>query len=182
MAGVSLVAIAAGVVVIQGSGGGTDDPDRYVFGQVAATSPGVTIRAGAGEGDERPLAPGDDVEAGSVLETTAGASASVDLAQGGALRVEGGARLVFVDLAADPQTGAAAARGQAGHPGRGRAGVAQPAGPGAIRGAGGGGNGRHHRPPGGDRLRPRVAVEAPAGGVTVTTRADGRSTPPRASS
>lgn len=185
LTGVALVAIAGGVVVLQGGdgddsdGGGGDGEgtEHHVFGEVAATSAGATVRTDDDDAlGARPLATGDEVVAGWVVETTGDATASIDLAGGGVVRFDGDARLTFLDLAADPETGE----------------LTGPSRP-AIEVGGG----RVWLNPGDDAIAvqsagatietagnpvaldcaPACAVEAPAGGVSVATRTGNEVTP-----
>jgi hypothetical protein len=105
LAGLALVGVAAavaGVVVVTGR-----DPDKaYAFGEVGAASDGAIVHTGDGDDEAaRPLEPGETVRAGWVVETAGEAAVTVDLAGGGIVRFDSGARLTFADLAADPRSG-----------------------------------------------------------------------------
>ena len=185
--GVALVAIAGGVVVLQGGGdddrggggGGTrgDGNERLVFGEVAATSAGVTVRTDDdGALAARPLTTGDEVEVGWVVETSGDATASIDLAGGGVVRFDGDAHLTFLDLAADPETGEpSGASRPAIEVGGGR--VWLNPGDEAIAVQVAGGTLETAGNPVALDCAPVCAVEAPAGGVSVVTRTGNETAP-----
>jgi hypothetical protein len=184
--GVALVAIAGGVVVLQGGGdddrgggeGTRDDEDeRLVFGEVAATSAGVTVRTDDdGALAARPLSTGDEVEVGWVVETTGDATASIELAGGGVVRFDGDARLTFLDLAADPDTGElSGASMPAIEVGGGR--VWLNPGDEAIAVQVAGGTLESAGNPVALDCAPVCAVEAPVGGVSVVTRTGNETAP-----
>ena len=103
IAGLFLVVVAGAVaaLAIQSDGGGTDD---YTFGDVSEITGDVTVRPGIDD-EIRTLAVGDEVVTGWQVEVADGGTAIIDLAGGGVLRVDSGARVRFVDLAVDPDTG-----------------------------------------------------------------------------
>jgi hypothetical protein len=103
IAGVALVGTAGVVAAVAAVTGGSDE--GYSFGEVSAASDGVVVHTGDGDSGSRPLEPGETVLAGWVVETSGASAATVELAGGGIVRFDSGARLTFVDLAADPQTG-----------------------------------------------------------------------------
>ncbi len=102
IAGLVLVVVAAVVVVLAIQSGGGTRP--HAFGEVSEISGDVTVRPGL-DAELRELSVGDEVLADWLVETSDGAAATVDLAGGGILRVDSGARLRFLDLAVDPDTG-----------------------------------------------------------------------------
>ena len=173
--GLVLVAIAVGSLVIEATR--STGPDRYVFGTVATSSGSVTVQTGVGGSDATTLAPGDDVTAGSVVETTEDASAVVDLAGGGVVRVEGDARVVFIDLAADPQTGEMSERAEPVVQIDGGRVWLNPAGSGPLEVQVPGGTLASTGAPMAVDCGVVCSIEAPAGGVTVTTRAGNEASP-----
>lgn len=101
--GLALVASAsavAGVAIVSG-----DSESVYTFGEVGVVTGGAVAFTGADDTRARPLEMGDTVVAGWVLDAPDDATATVELADGGVVRVDSGARLAFVDLAIDPETG-----------------------------------------------------------------------------
>jgi hypothetical protein len=174
--GLVLVAVAVGSLIIEATR--STGPDRYVFGTVDSSTSDVTLQTGAtGSGEPTTLSPGDDVLAGSVVETTGDGSAVIDLEGGGIVRVEGDARVVFLDLAADPQTGEMTGRAEPMvqvdggrvwiHPAEsGPLEIQVPGGVLATSGA-----------PVAVDCDPVCTIEAPAGGVTATTRSGNEVTP-----
>ncbi|HET6952907.1 MAG TPA: hypothetical protein VFI47_21165, partial [Acidimicrobiales bacterium] len=94
-----VAAIVAGFVVTRS---GDDDPGLS-FGEVGAASGSAVVRTAPGE-DARPLEEGEVVLAGWEVEATGGAVA-VELAEGGVLRFDTGATVTFTDLSRDPETG-----------------------------------------------------------------------------
>jgi hypothetical protein len=173
---VVVAAVVAGVVAVTG---GDDDDPGYAFGEVGAAAGGAVARPGD-DAEERPLAVGDSVRAGWVVEAAGDAAVTLELAGGGVVRFDSGARLTFADLAVDPETGEAS-------------GPSEP----AIEIAGG----RVWVNPAGDAASAAIevripeavvettgnpvaldctaacSVEAPAGGVTATSSADKAVTP-----
>ena len=169
IAGLFLVVVAGAVAVMAIRSGARD---ALAFGEVGAVTGDVVVRTGPDE-ELRGLQVGDQVLDGWVVETSDGATAAVELAGGGVMRIEGGTRLRFVDLAVDPDTGD---RARAGEP--------------AVEISGGRAWLVPGSPPdGGTRVRAQIAggvvetdgrpvaidctttctVEAPTGGVTVAT-------------
>lgn len=102
IAGLVLVLVAAAVATLAVRSGGGTEP--LVFGEVSAISGDLTVRPGADE-DPQDLGVGDEVVAGWQIDLSDGAAATIDLVGGGVLRVDSGARLRFTDLAVDPDTG-----------------------------------------------------------------------------
>lgn len=184
LTGVALVAIAGGVVLLQrgggdgSDGGGRDErAEHHVFGEVAATSAGATVRTDDDDAlGARPLAAGDEVAAGWVVETTGDATASIDLAGGGVVRFDGDAHLTFLDLAADTETGELTGPSRpAIEVGGGR--VWLNPGDEAIAVQVAGGTIETAGNPVALDCAPACAVEAPAGGVSVATRTGNEVTP-----
>jgi hypothetical protein len=102
IAGLFLVVVAGAVAALAiQSGGGTDD---HTFGEVSAITGDVTVRPGIDD-DLRELEVGDEVLTGWQVEVAGGGTTTIDLAGGGVLRVDSGAQVRFVDLAVDPDTG-----------------------------------------------------------------------------
>jgi hypothetical protein len=95
-----VAAVVAGVVVVRGGG----DDTAYAFGQVGEATGGAIVRTASDE-EGRPLEAGETVLAGWVIEAAGDAAVTVELAGGGVVRFEGGAELTFADLARDPETG-----------------------------------------------------------------------------
>jgi hypothetical protein len=179
LVGSALVVVAAVVAGVVAVTGGDDDDPGYAFGEVGAAAGGAVARPGD-EAEERPLAVGDIVRAGWVVEAVGDAAVTLELAGGGVVRFDSGARLTFTDLAVDPETGEAS-------------GPSEP----AIEIAGG----RVWVNPAGDAASAAIevripeavvettgnpvaldctaacSVEAPAGGVTAITSADKAVTP-----
>jgi hypothetical protein len=91
---VVVAALAAGAFVVLGGG---DGDDGYAFGTVATATGDATVRTGGG--DARPLEEGETVEAGWVIEAAGDAAVTLELAGGGVVRADSGATLSFVDLA-----------------------------------------------------------------------------------
>jgi hypothetical protein len=170
IAGLFLVLVAGIVVTLAiQSGGGTD---AHAFGEVSAVTGDVTVRPGV-DADVRDLEVGDEVVAGWQVDATGGAAATIDLAGGGMLRIDSGARLRFVDLAIDPDTGERARTSEPAVDLRGGRAWLVPGSP-----ADDGAAVQAHIPDGVvETERHPVAldctevctVEAPTGGVTVTT-------------
>jgi hypothetical protein len=96
-----LAAMAVALVTTVRGGGGK----AYAFGQITAVSGGATVRTGDADSSARPIEQGDTVRAGWVIEAPGDAAATVSLSDGGIVRVAGGGRLTFTDLADDPQSG-----------------------------------------------------------------------------
>jgi hypothetical protein len=90
----AVVALAAGAFVLL-RGGGSDD--NYVFGTVGSTAGDVMVHVG--DKEPRPLEKGESVEAGWVVEAPGTSAVSLDLADGGVVRFDSGATLTFVDRA-----------------------------------------------------------------------------------
>ena len=102
IAGLVLVFVATVVAVLAiRSGGGTD---AYAFGTVSAITGDLTVRPGL-DADLRELEVGDEVLAEWIVEAADDGAATVELAGGGILRFDSGTRLRFFDLAVDPDTG-----------------------------------------------------------------------------
>ena len=79
-----------------------DDREAYEFGQVTAVSGDATVHTGDADSSARPIEEGDTVRAGWVIEASGDAAATVSLRDGGIVRVAGGGRLTFTDLAVVP--------------------------------------------------------------------------------
>jgi hypothetical protein len=174
--GLLLVAITAGILVIES--GGRSGPDRYVFGTVDTSSRSATVQTGGGASEEATaLSPGEEVVAGSVVETTDGSSAVIDLAGGGVVRIEGDARVVFVDLAADPQTGEMTGRAEPVVQVDGGRVWIHPSESGSLEVRVAGGLVATNGAPVAVDCNPVCAIEAPVGGVTVSTRAGNEASP-----
>jgi hypothetical protein len=103
---VVVAAVVGGVVVVRGGG---DDDTAYAFGQVGEATGGAIVRTAADE-ESRPLEAGETVLAGWVVEAAGDAAVTIELAGGGVVRFEGGAELTFADLARDPDTGKTSGR------------------------------------------------------------------------
>jgi hypothetical protein len=106
--GVALVVVAATATLVSKVTGGDDA--GYAFGDISAVTGSAQVRAGDADAEARPLEEGETVLAGWVVEAPADAAATLSLTDGGTMRVEGGARVAFVDLAVDPDTGERAGR------------------------------------------------------------------------
>jgi hypothetical protein len=91
---VAVVALAAGAFVLLRGG---DDEQRYAFGTVGSTAGDVMVHAG--DDEPRPLEKGDPVQAGSVIEAPGASAVTLELADGGVVRFDSGATLSFVDRA-----------------------------------------------------------------------------------
>src|ERR671916_832768 len=102
IAGLVLVVVAGAVAVLAIQSRG--DGDAHAFGEVSAVTGDVVVRPGSGA-DLRVLEVGDQVVAGGLADAPAGATATIDLAGNGVVRIDSGTRLRFVDLALDPDTG-----------------------------------------------------------------------------
>src|ERR671916_1590493 len=102
IAGLVLVVVAGAVAVLAIQSRG--DGDAHAFGEVSAVTGDVVVRPGSGA-DLRVLEVGDQVVAGGLADAPAGATATIDLAGNGVVRIDSGTRLRFVDLAVDPDTG-----------------------------------------------------------------------------
>jgi hypothetical protein len=89
-----VVALAAGAFVLLRGG---DRDDNYVFGTVGSTAGDVMVHAG--DEEPRPLEEGERVEAGWVVEAPGSAAVTLDLAEGGVVRFDSGATLTFADRA-----------------------------------------------------------------------------------
>ena len=90
----AVVALAAGAFVLL-RGGGSDD--NYVFGTVGSIAGDVMVHVG--DEQPRPLEKGENVEAGWVVEAPGSSAVSLDLTDGGVVRFDSGATLTFVDRA-----------------------------------------------------------------------------------
>ncbi len=88
-------AVAAGAFVVLAGG---DGDGGYVFGTVATATGDARVRTGEG-GGARPLEEGESVEAGWVVEAPTDSAVTLELAGGGIVRFDSGAILSFVDLA-----------------------------------------------------------------------------------
>src|SRR5918998_1691151 len=102
IAGLVLVVVAGAVAVLAIQSRG--DGDAHAFGEVSAVTGDVVVRPGS-DADLRVLEVGDQVVAGWLVDAPAGATATIDLAGNGVVRIDSGTRLRFVDLALDPDTG-----------------------------------------------------------------------------
>jgi hypothetical protein len=80
-----------------------EDPasEPHEFGSVRTTAPGATVRT---DGSERPLAEGDVLTAGDMVQVPPDGSIALDLVAGGVARADEGAGLAFVDDAAGTET------------------------------------------------------------------------------
>ncbi|HKY67636.1 MAG TPA: hypothetical protein VJM49_14745, partial [Acidimicrobiales bacterium] len=95
---IAVVALAsAALVSLTG-----DEAQVYTYGTVREVATGATVRTA--DGDE-PLAEGDELAAGSTVQVPAEGSVAIDLAGGGVVRLDAGARVAFLDDAVDPETG-----------------------------------------------------------------------------
>src|SRR5262245_18437725 len=90
----AVAALAAGAFVLLGGDGGDEG---YVFGTVGSAAGDVMVHTG--EDEPRPLVEGESIEAGWVVEAPGASAVTVDLADGGVVRFESGATLSFVDQA-----------------------------------------------------------------------------------
>jgi hypothetical protein len=103
--GLALVLVALAVALVTTVRGGGNK--TYEFGQVTAVSGAATVRTGDGDSSARPIEQGDTVRAGWVIEAPGDAATTVSLSDGGVVRLAGGGRLTFTDLAdAPPADGA----------------------------------------------------------------------------
>ena len=96
---VFVMVAAAALLTLQGDKAAT----VYTFGEVTDVSAGTTVQVGD---EQRELAVGDAVEAGSVVQAPTDGAVAIDLGDRGVVRFDSGARLAFLDDSADPQTGA----------------------------------------------------------------------------
>ncbi|HEX6423463.1 MAG TPA: hypothetical protein VFZ79_08290 [Acidimicrobiales bacterium] len=161
-----LVAAAGGTAAAVVVTGGDDA--HYAFGQIASARGEPVVVVGETTGDARPLEVGETVESGWVVQLPDDAAITVELDGGGIARFDSGARVTVVDLVGGGQAGRRPDRAievtggrswiNPGGPGSGAVEVRLPAG--AI---GSDGN------PLAVDCTTVCAVEAPAGGVTVTT-------------
>jgi hypothetical protein len=94
LAVLAVVALAAGAFVLLGGG---DGDDGYVFGTVGSAAGDVMVRVG--DDEPRPLEEGESVQAGWVVEAPGASAVTLDLADGGVVRFDSGATLTFVDRA-----------------------------------------------------------------------------------
>ncbi|HET9611265.1 MAG TPA: hypothetical protein VFP06_16760 [Acidimicrobiales bacterium] len=157
----------AAAVVVTGGGGAS-----YAFGEIAAVRGEPVVVVGESTGDTRPLEVGETVEAGWLVQLPDDAAVTVELDGGGIARFDSGARFTVVDRGAGAPTGRQPDRsievtdGRAwinpGGSGSGAVEVRLPAGA-----AGSDGN------PVAIDCTAACTVEAPAGGVTVTTGTGG---------
>jgi hypothetical protein len=97
LAGLGVVAVgalAAGAfVLVRGDHGG----EGYVFGTVGSAAGDVMVHTG--DDEPRPLVEGETIEAGWVVDAPGASAVTVDLADGGVMRFDSGATLSFVDRA-----------------------------------------------------------------------------------
>ncbi len=93
-----LVAMAIALVTTVRDGG----VEAYEFGQITAVAGGATVRTGDADSAARRIEQGESVRAGWVIEAPGDAAATVSLRDGGVVRVAGGGRLTFTDLADVP--------------------------------------------------------------------------------
>ena len=98
---VALIAVAIALVTTVRGG----DGEAYAFGEITAVSGGATVRTDDADSAARPIEQGETVRAGWVVEAPGDASATVSLSDGGIVRVGGGGRVTFTDLAADTTPG-----------------------------------------------------------------------------
>ncbi len=97
---VAVVALASGALLALGDDGG--GPATVELGQTARVDAGTTVRSGA---RTRPLAAGDAVVAGDVVQAPTDGSVTIDLEGGGVVRFDTGASVTFIDEAIDPESG-----------------------------------------------------------------------------
>lgn len=161
-----LVAAAGGTAAAVVVAGGDDA--HYAFGQIASARGEPVVVVGESTGDARPLEVGETVESGWVVQLPGDAAITVELDGGGIARFDSGARVTVVDRAGGGQAGRRPDR--AIEVTGGRAWI-NPGGPGSgavevrlLAGA----TGSDGNPLAVD-CTTVCAVEAPAGGVTVTT-------------
>ena len=87
-------ALAAGAFVLLR---GDDGDDSYVFGTVGSAAGEVMVHTG--DEEPRPLEEGETIQAGWVIEAPGASAVTLDLADGGVVRFDSGATLTFVDRA-----------------------------------------------------------------------------------
>jgi hypothetical protein len=92
---VAVTAAAVGAFVVLA---GLDGDGGYAFGTVGTAAGDATVRVG--DDAARPLEKGETVKAGWVIEAPGEAALTVELTGGGVVRADSGATLSFVDLAA----------------------------------------------------------------------------------
>jgi hypothetical protein len=90
----AVAALAAGAFVLLRGGSGDE---VYVFGTVGSAAGDVMVHPG--DDEPRPLVEGESIEAGWVIEAPGASAVAVDLADGGVVRFDSGATLTFVDRA-----------------------------------------------------------------------------------
>lgn len=90
----AVAALAAGAfVLLRGDSG----DEGYVFGTVGSAAGDVMVHTG--DDEARPLVEGESIEAGWVVEAPGASAVTVDLADGGVVRFDSGATLTFLDRA-----------------------------------------------------------------------------------
>ncbi|HEX5944922.1 MAG TPA: hypothetical protein VFY82_01535 [Acidimicrobiales bacterium] len=180
IAGLVLVFVATVVAVLAfRSGGGTD---AYAFGTVSAITGDLTVRPGL-DADLRELEVGDEVLPEWIVEAADDGAATIELAGGGILRIDSGTRLRFFDLAVDPDTGVRARASEPAVDVRGGRAWLLPGVPeddtATVRAQIAGGVVELDEHPVALDCTDVCTVEAPTGGVTVTTE-DGQELAPTA--
>lgn len=171
-AGLAIAVVALATAALVSFTG--DQAQVYTFGTVREVAAGTTMRTA--DADE-PLAEGDEVTAGSVVQLPADGSVTIELSGGGVVRLDTGARLAFVDDAADPETGEAAGDNEpALEMSAGRAWINPPDGtPIEVRLAGG--RVTTEASPLAVECAAECSVESPAGGVEIDADAGGTARP-----
>jgi hypothetical protein len=167
LAALVVVALAVGAFVVFGG----DDGGAYTFGTVARASGSATVTTRTGAAP-RALEEGETVIAGWVVATTGDSAVTLELAGGGVVRFDKGATLTFADEAADPETGRAEGRSKPAIQIQGGRTWVNPAGDAAssaIALAAGNGDVTTSGNPVAIDCTAACQVEAPAGGVTLTT-------------
>jgi hypothetical protein len=91
---VVVAALAVGAFVVLGGG---DGDGGYAFGTVGTATGDATVRVGGD--DARPLEEGETVKPGWVIVAPGEAAVTLELTGGGVVRADSGATLSFVDLA-----------------------------------------------------------------------------------
>ena len=91
---VAVGALAAGAFVLLRANQGDEG---YVFGTVGSAAGDVVVHTG--DDEPRPLVEGESIEAGWVVEAPGASTVTVNLADGGVVRFDSGATLTFVDRA-----------------------------------------------------------------------------------
>ncbi len=169
LVGVALLVVAAvavGAVTVTG-----DDNRNHVFGEVGEMRGAAIVVPGDGD-PARPLEAGETVLAGWTIEAPGDASVTIELADGGVARLDSGGELVFVDRAVDPETGERTGESEPALRVSGGRVWINPAGPEAATAVAvqiPGGSIESDGNPVALDCTGTCTVEAPAGGVTVST-------------